>query len=78
VQATNWRAEHAIRPAVVRRKQWGGNATWKGAETWQVLASVVATACLQHRDPVELLAGLLCAPESAVCDLAIPSLARGP
>jgi transposase len=78
VQATNWRAEHAIRPAVVCRKQWGGNATWKGAETWQVLASVVATACLQQRDPVELLAGLLCAPESAVCDLAIPSLARGP
>jgi transposase len=62
VQATNWRAEHAIGPAVVCRKQWGGNATWKGAETWQVLASVVATACLQQRDPVELLAGLLCAP----------------
>jgi transposase len=33
VQATNWRAEHAIRPAVVCRKQWGGNATWNGART---------------------------------------------
>ena len=31
VQATNWRAEHAIRPAVVSRKPWGGNATWTGA-----------------------------------------------
>jgi transposase len=27
VQATNWRAEHAIRPAVVSRKTWGGNRT---------------------------------------------------
>ena len=25
VQATNWRAEQAIRPAVVTRKDWGGN-----------------------------------------------------
>jgi Transposase IS66 family len=30
VQATNWRAEHAIRPAVVTRKTWGGNRTWTG------------------------------------------------
>lgn len=30
MQATNWRAEQAIRPAVVCRKQWGGNATWAG------------------------------------------------
>jgi transposase len=27
VQATNWRAEHAIRPAVIARKHWGGNRT---------------------------------------------------
>jgi transposase len=50
VQATNWRAEHAIRPAVVSRKAWGGNATWAGAECWQVLSSVLATADLQQRD----------------------------
>ncbi|HZD67936.1 MAG TPA: transposase [Actinomycetes bacterium] len=29
VQATNWRAGHAIRPAVVCRKAWGGNLTWR-------------------------------------------------
>src|SRR4051794_9234867 len=28
IDATNWRAEHAIRPAVVTRKVWGGNRTW--------------------------------------------------
>jgi hypothetical protein len=29
--ATNWRAEQAVRPAVVNRKVWGGNRTWRGA-----------------------------------------------
>jgi transposase len=44
VQATNWRAEQAIRPAVITRKGWGGNRTWAGAGTWQALASVLRTA----------------------------------
>jgi transposase len=62
VQATNWRAEHAIRPAVVCRKAWGGNRTWTGAQTWQVLTSILATAAAQQRDPVALLVPLLRAP----------------
>jgi transposase len=78
VQATNWRAEHAIRPAVVSRKTWGGNRTWAGAESWQILASVLRTATQQHRDPIALLAGLLRAPDPAVANLAIPTPARGP
>ena len=69
VQATNWRAEHAIRPAVVSRKTWGGNATWKGATTWQVLASVLATAAQQKHDPVALLIGLLRTPGPVVASL---------
>jgi transposase len=72
VQATNWRAEQAIRPAVVTRKAWGGNRTRVGADTWQVLASVLRTAVQQGRDPVELLARLLRAPVPIVADLAIP------
>ena len=72
VQATNWRAEQAIRPAVVTRKSWGGNRTWTGADTWQVLTSVLRTATQQARDPVELLARLLQAPTPIVADLAIP------
>jgi transposase len=78
VQATNWRAEQAIRPAVVSRKAWGGNATWDGAACWQVLASVLATARLQQRDPIVPLVGLLRAPRPVVADLVIPGLARGP
>ena len=35
VDATNWRAEQAIRPAVVTRKVCGGNRSWRGAATQQ-------------------------------------------
>jgi transposase len=78
VQATNWRAEHAIRPAVVSRKTWGGNRTWAGAQSWQILASVLRTATQQHHDPIALLARLLRAPDPAVANLAIPTPVRGP
>jgi len=80
VQATNWRAEQAIRPAVVCRKSWGGNRTPTGAGTWQNLASVFATATMQHRDPVAVLTPLLLSPHPSVADLTIPApaTARGP
>jgi transposase len=79
VQATNWRAEHAIRPAVVCRKSWGGNRTRAGADTWQVLASVLTTAAMQDRDPVAVLIPLLRAQDPVVADLSIPTqAARGP
>jgi len=73
VQATNWRAEQAIRPAVVSRKSWGGNRTWTGAEVWQILASVLRTATQQSRDPIALLVTLLQAPAPMVADLALPT-----
>jgi transposase len=72
VEATNWRAEHAIRPAVVCRKVWGGNRTWAGAATWQALTSVLRTASQQGHDPIELLTHLLQVPVPIVADLAIP------
>jgi transposase len=77
VQATNWRAEQAIRPAVVNRKQWGGNRTWHGADTAQVLMSVIRTARQQNTDPVALLADLLHDPMSGPSPaLRIPTPAR--
>src|SRR5579885_2517960 len=39
LDATNNVAERAIRGMVIARKVWGGNRTWKGAHTHQVLAS---------------------------------------
>jgi len=55
VQSTNWRAEQALRPAVVNRKSWGGNRSWKGAHTQEIAMSVIRTARQQHADPVELM-----------------------
>jgi len=66
VDATNWRAEHAIRPAVVNRKVCGGNRTPRGAETQQVLASVVRTARQRHLDLDDLFTTLLRAPQPLV------------
>ena len=51
IDATNWRAEQAIRPAVVTRKVCGGNRTRRGADTQQVLASVVRTARQRNLGP---------------------------
>jgi transposase len=51
VEPTNWKAEQAIRPAVVNRKVWGGNRTWVGAGAQQVLMSVFET-CRRHARPV--------------------------
>lgn len=55
VQATNWRAEHAVRYMVPLRKVFGGNRTWSGAHTQQVLASVRRTSIQQGYDPGALL-----------------------
>ena len=59
MDATNWRAEHAIRPAVVNRKICGGNRTPRGARTQQILASVVRTARQRHVDLDDLFTTLL-------------------
>jgi transposase len=62
VDATNWRAEQALRPAVVNRKVWGGNRTWAGARAQSVLMSVLQTAKLRGADSMRFLSRLLCAP----------------
>ena len=56
VEATNWRAEQALRPAIVNRKSWGGNRTHRGARTQQITMSVIRTARQQEIDPLELMA----------------------
>jgi transposase len=67
VDATNWRAEQAIRPAVITRKvNGGGNRTARGAATQQVVASVLRTARQRHLDGIDVLATLLRAPRPMV------------
>jgi transposase len=66
LDATNWRAEQALRPAVVNRKVSGGNRSPRGAKTQQILSSVVQTARLRNLDPRDVLVELLRAPEPIV------------
>ena len=66
IDATNWRAEQAIRPAVVIRKVCGGNRTRRGADTQQVLSSVVRTARQRGLDVPGLFAEMLRAPAPVV------------
>lgn len=53
VEATNWQAEQAIRPAVVNRKVWGGNRTAAGAHAQEVLMSVLETCRRQARSALD-------------------------
>jgi transposase len=65
--ATNWRADHAIRWAVITRKVCGGgNRTPRGAVTQSVLASVLRTARQRGLDRHAVLTPLLRAPTPIV------------
>ncbi|MGH3265725.1 MAG: IS66 family transposase, partial [Trebonia sp.] len=56
VDATNWRAEQAIRPAVVNRKVWGGNRTPRGARTQEVLTTLMQTCRLRGVSVLDYIA----------------------
>jgi transposase len=59
LDATNWRAELAIRFGVILRKVWGGNRTWAGARAQSVLMSVWRTCWQQRRTALDFLSQLL-------------------
>jgi transposase len=74
LEATNWRAEQALRPAVVARKVWGGSRTEQGAKTQQILVSLLAT-CRQQNHPAQApLVSLLCSPQPRSLDLSAADL----
>ena len=62
LEASNWPAEQAIRPAVVNRKVFGGNRTWAGAQALEVLASLFATCRQNGLDALDTLSRLLRRP----------------
>jgi transposase len=66
IDATNWRAEQAIRPAVVTREVCGRNRMWAGVRTQQVLGSVVRTAHERQLDTADIFTALLLAPKPFV------------
>jgi transposase len=55
LDATNWRAELAIRFGVILRKVWGGSRTWAGARAQSVLKSVWRTCWQQGRSALDFL-----------------------
>jgi len=66
LEATNWPAEQAIRPAVVNRKMsGGGNRSQRGARAQAVLMSVLRTAWQRGFDQVKLFVDLLRSPHPA-------------
>jgi len=69
LDATNHASERAIRGMVIARKVWGGNRTWEGAHTQQVLVSVLRTCWQQGKDAFTLLVALLRAPETLILDI---------
>ena len=69
LDATNNAAERAIRGMVIARKVWGGNRTWPGARTHQILASVLRTCWQQGKDAFPRCVRLLRAPRSVTLDI---------
>ncbi|MFW5682782.1 MAG: IS66 family transposase [Phycisphaeraceae bacterium] len=63
VDATNWRAEQALRPAVVNRKVWGGSRTQAGAEAQSILLTISQTARLRGIDTLRWLSQHLRSPD---------------
>jgi transposase len=63
IDATNFRAEQAIRPAVVNRKVWGGNRTEAGATAQSILMTVLFTALKLKRDGLQFVSQVLRSPQ---------------
>ena len=59
LDATNWRAELAIRFGVILRKVWGGSRPWIGARAQSVLMSVSRTCWQQGRSALDFLSHIL-------------------
>jgi transposase len=69
LDATNYRAEQAIRPMVVARKVWGGNRTERGAYSQSVLVSILQTCRQQCRPATAFLQQLLHLPKPKALEL---------
>ena len=54
---------------VIARKVWGGNRTWKGARTHEILASVLRTSWQQGKDAFPRCVRLLRAPRMVILDI---------
>jgi transposase len=65
IDATNYRAEQALKGPIVNRKVWGGNRTQTGAAAQSILCSVLGTAVKRGIQFLHWLSHLLCSPATA-------------
>jgi transposase len=75
IEATDWRAEHALRPAVVTRKVCGGNRSQRGAQTHAVLASVLRTIQQRQLNGDDVFSDLFRSPRPIIA-LAPPTASQ--
>ena len=68
IDATNYRAEQALRNPITNRKVWGGNRTPTGAAAQSILCSIWGTALKNAIQPFHWISRLLRSPAT------IPSL----
>jgi transposase len=61
IDATNYRAEQAIRPATANRKVWGGNRTDVGAKAQSILMSVIRTTTQRGIETIQFISSTLTA-----------------
>jgi transposase len=76
VEAANWPAEQAIRPAVIFRKMSGGHRSSKGAETHDILTSVIRTCVQRTADAVAFIREAFCQQTPGI--LPIPPIGQSP
>lgn len=75
LDATNHQAEQAVRWMVIARKVWGGNRTWAGAQTQQILVSIMRTCWQQDRDAFPYLILLQRSRDTHILDI-VPAAAQ--
>jgi transposase len=73
IDATNHRAEQALKMPIVNRKVWGGNRTEVGAAAQGILASVLKTVTLSGGRAVDWISGLLRNPAATPLLVPLPS-----
>ena len=60
---------------VIARKVWGGNRTWAGAQTQQILVSIMRTCWQQDRDAFPYLILLQRSRDTHILDI-VPAAAQ--
>ena len=77
MEATNNRAERALRPLVIGRKVFGGSRSLRGARTLSVISTLVRTCDLRNLDFIETCKQLVLAQHHGQIHPLVQALRRG-